>query len=142
LICPKCRPHFFLKLPIGVYGKSGWSGLPCGSQRSGPPQGPYFGYFPTCWHQWPHGWMPKPVKPAEPLPWGCQYELVPPTGPVSTAPEAILPTEPAAAVVNPAPMTGSSRRRLFQLKTKSPGNSDFSENPPGANESSLPDEPY
>jgi len=61
--CVACKcPHayWFWKRWMRPHGR-GETGPFCGTDCSCPPQGPFFGYFPTCWHRWPNGYEHCPV---------------------------------------------------------------------------------
>jgi hypothetical protein len=55
--CPACfKMSFWCNLPLGLHGRNPDAIPACGTQVSCCPRGPYFGYYPTCWHRWPDGW--------------------------------------------------------------------------------------
>ena len=69
--CPTCPPHFFWKHKQQPYGRACDCDLPCATECSGPPTGPFFGYYPTCWHRWPNGFQNCPVTDWEARGDGC-----------------------------------------------------------------------
>ncbi len=101
--CPPCEPcptcpksSYWFSWPLGLHGRNPRSNTACGTAKSGPPQGAFFGYYPTCWQRWPD------LPPCCPVPMGSPGMIWPgseavPTAPASTDGSQWKPLSPSEA---------------------------------------------
>ena len=109
-----CPNWYFWKHPKGPFGRDQICDTPCGTPFSCPPQGGYYGYFPTCWSRWPQDWQNCPVTDAAPIGMAPCNAI-----PSEAIPQSTIGEEVPAPISPPLAPPASSRRIYMRQKSAS-----------------------